>query len=264
MSKVRDYVSFSELKMWHECSWRHNLKYVEDIDLDEESVHTSFGTALHHFAENHVKGIDATESAIDMLKASWKENEFEDEGEWITFARGIMADLPSFLDTEFPGWTLVDAELELNEEIPGSTRKFKGYIDLVISKKNKKGKDELIVIDWKTTKSSGWHYMKKRDPLVLMQLVLYKHFLSEKMSIPIKSVKCGFVILKRGAPVGKSCEYLNVSAGPVTIDRVKKKITQLVKNVENERKIKNRLSCKYCRFKNTEHCKGFVPPFTGY
>lgn len=86
------------------------------------------------------------------------------------------------------------------------------------------------------------------------QLFLYKHFWSKRENIPLKDIMCGFVLLKRGAKPGKVCELVRVSSGPKSIDKALKILRSMLKSVYSKFYVKNRYSCQYCPFKDTEHC----------
>ena len=53
--ETRNHVSFSELKIWNECSWKHKLVYLEKIKGFEGNEYTAFGTAIHSTCEQLVE-----------------------------------------------------------------------------------------------------------------------------------------------------------------------------------------------------------------
>jgi hypothetical protein len=163
--------------------------------------------------------------------------------------------VPAFLDEQFPGWTTVKAEQELYEPIEDKPVYFKGFIDAVIKVPKKRGSGHNYwIIDWKTAQSYGWRRDKKQDILMTAQLMLYKHFWAKKFSIPLKDIRCGFVLLKRGGKSGKICELVTVSAGPKSIEKAEKIMRSMISSVQKGFTLKNRNSCTYCPYKNTEHC----------
>jgi hypothetical protein len=256
------HVSFSEVKTWKECGWRHKLIHVDKVPGDPPSVHTDFGKIVHTQCESYLKTrqIDIP-AACDEIRAAWAQNGHKnDKGEpddpevWVKHATNILTDLPAFMDAEFPGWTYMGAELALYEPIAGTSMMFKGFIDGVITCKGKKGEDLIWVIDWKTAGPGGWHPEKKRDVLVQMQLALYKSYLATKLGLDKKRVRCAFLLLKRGAKLGKTCEAFRVSVGPVTELRANKVVSDMVGTVSKRVFFKNRLSCKFCPFLDTEKC----------
>ena len=54
MEKIRKHISFSELKIWNECPYKHKLVYLEKVKEFKGNEHTAFGTAMHHVCENLV------------------------------------------------------------------------------------------------------------------------------------------------------------------------------------------------------------------
>ena len=112
------------------------------------------------------------------------------------------------------------------------------------------------MIDWKTAGDKGWYASKRRDILTWAQIALYKHFWRKKNNIDIKSVRCGFVLLKRGAPPGKTCELVKVSVGPKAEDKCTSILRSMVLSMKRGLFLKNRNSCLFCDYKKTEHCPG--------
>jgi len=203
--------------------------------------------------------------------------------------QAILTGVPKFLDEDFPGWHGHAAELALFESIPGQTNKsFKGFIDTVLrmprkAPKTKRNADpdsknppmrlsemvgssgaapettgsefEYYIIDWKTT-SWGWAPDKKRDFQKQLQLALYKHFFCKLMNVPLDQVKCGFVLLKRTPRKsdGSCVEYVPVSVGPKTEEKAVAILHDMINQIQTGRTIKNRNSCRYCAYHNTEHC----------
>tara|TARA_A100001015_G_scaffold189501_1_gene211147 strand:+ start:2727 stop:3569 length:843 start_codon:yes stop_codon:yes gene_type:complete len=267
----KPHVSFSEVKMWKECPYRHKLFQIDKIDLNEPSPFLDFGTAVHAGCENIVEGKDLNAKILtEDIKAAWKKYGF-DNPEWVKrqpawykyhpvdtwcqWAENMWAEVPDFLNEQFPGWEIVKAEEELYEEIQNAPVKFKGFIDLVIKVPKKRGSGfNYWILDWKTAQSYGWRRDKKQDILMTAQLFLYKHFWSLKHNIDKKDIRCGFILLKRGAKPGKICELVQVSAGPKSLEKANKILNSMIKTVSKKFFIKNRNSCQYCPYKNTEHC----------
>ena len=267
----KEHVSFSEIKCWKECSYRHKLMHVDKIDVFEPSPFLDFGTAVHEGCESllETKTIDREKILKDVTDA-WEKHGFGEPEwyekmpgwykhapveEWCEWATNMWNDVPGFLDETFPGWETVKAEEQLYEEIEDSDVKFKGFIDAVIKTPKKRGEGDLYwILDWKTSQSYGWRRDKKQDILMTAQLILYKHFWSRKHNIPLKDIRCGFILLKRGGKPGKMCELVTVSAGPKSIERALKIMRSMIKMVKKKFNLKNRNSCTYCPYKDTVHC----------
>ena len=41
------HISYSELKTWAECPWKHKLMYVDKIETYENNPYAEFGTVIH-------------------------------------------------------------------------------------------------------------------------------------------------------------------------------------------------------------------------
>ncbi len=270
----KPHVSFSEIKCWKECPWRHKLMHIDKIDVFEPSPFLDFGTAVHEGCESIIehKPLDSLKLLTDIRDA-WKLHGFDDPDwikkqpswylnssnvgveTWVEWATNMWADIPDFLSSEFPSWEPVIAEEQLYENIEGTEVKFKGFIDAIIKVPKKRGSGkEYWIIDWKTANARGWRREKKQDILMTAQLILYKHFWSKKHGIPLKDIRCGFILLKRGAKPGKICELVKISVGPKAIDKALKILNSMISTVEKKFTLKNRNSCTYCPYKDTEFC----------
>lgn len=256
----KQHVSFSEVREWKDCSYRHFLSKVKKIDLSKPGPLADFGTAVHASNEDYVKTRVMDRSIAErVLRELWEKNKgfpgYEPEGipKYLEQINGILDEVPAYLDKEFPGWEFVDAEHQLYEPIEKYPHAFKGYIDAVIRAPGPRNKKLTWLIDWKTT-SWGWKMDKKSDPMVRSQLVLYKKFWCDKTGEDPKNVRCAFILLKRTAKPGQRCETVEVSAGDVTTERSLKVVNNMVSCVKRGIAIKNRASCTYCDYKETPHC----------
>lgn len=257
----KPHVSFSEMREWKECSYRHKLHHVLKIDLDKPGPLMDFGTACHASCEDYLKTrVMKPEIAVRMLTDLFETNKAHDGYEpkaltkHIEEINAILGELPPWLEETFPGWEYVDAEHLLYEPIEGTPHAFKGYIDAIIKVKNKGKKGETIwLIDWKSS-SWGWNAYKRSDVMIKAQLVLYKNFWAKKMNVDPKQVKTGFVLLKRTVKPNQHCELITTSVGDVSTERALKVVTNMVATVKRGIAIKDRSSCKYCPYRDTEHC----------
>ena len=50
------HISYSELKTWKECPWRHKLEYVDRIKGFQGNEYTAFGTTVHEVCEKVARG----------------------------------------------------------------------------------------------------------------------------------------------------------------------------------------------------------------
>ena len=267
----KPHVSFSEIKTWKECSYKHRLTYVDKIDLFEPSPYLDFGTAVHEGCETLLENRTVnSEKLLTDIREAWKKHGFEDPDwyskmpgwykhepvdTWCNWAENMWSEIPDFLDETFPDWEYFDAEEQLYEPIEGKGISFKGFIDGIIKVPKKRGKGyNYWIIDWKTAGSYGWRRQKKQDILMTAQLILYKHFWSIKHGVPLSDIRCGFILLKRGGKQGKICDLVTVSVGPKALAKAIKIMNNMIAAVNRGLALKNRNSCKYCPYHQTEHC----------
>ena len=85
------------------------------------------------------------------------------------------------------------------------------------------------------------------------QLVYYKHYFAKKHKIDSKNIETYFALLKRTAKKD-NVEIYRVTSGNKKTQNSLKMLEKAAINIERENYIKNRLSCKYCKFHKTEHC----------
>ena len=275
----KPHISYSEVRVWKECPYRHKLTYIDKIATDEPSPYLSYGTALHDALESFLKTKEMdVEIALSQIRSEWEKHGFDtpewikaqadyraSQGwrpkphnyldEWLDWATNSLNDVPAFLDSEFDEWETVSAEEQLYEFVDGYDIFFKGFIDALLKVKIK-GKEYYYVIDWKTAGDKGWFASKRRDILTWAQIALYKSFWMRKNGLDTKQVKCGFVLLKRGAKPSQTCELVKVSVGPKAEQNALSIMRSMVKTVRRGIFLKNRQSCLFCEFKNTKACPG--------
>tara|TARA_Y100000310_G_scaffold105107_1_gene103477 strand:+ start:426 stop:1262 length:837 start_codon:yes stop_codon:yes gene_type:complete len=266
----KSHVSYSEVRGWKECSYRHKLQHIDKIDLGKPSPYLDFGTAVHEGCENYLNSKTIPrEKLLNDIRVAWEKYGFEDPewikqqpgwykyehvSTWCTWAENMWNDIPDFLDKTFPGWETVSAEEMLYEPIEEKNLSFKGFIDVVIKVPRKNGTYKYWILDWKTAKSYGWDRRKKQDILTQAQIVLYKHYWATKNNIPLKDVGTGFILLKRGGKPGNICEFFQISVGPKAIEKARKMVRNMVSSVRSGMYFKNRDSCRFCEYYQTEHC----------
>lgn len=254
-------ISFSELKNWKECPYRHKLIYVDKLPHFEGNEYTAFGTAIHAVCEETIP--NASQDPMDVFKSSFsKEIQIlEESGKKIN--ESLISEmklqaveicnqvLPSVKE-HFGKFKVISVEEQILEpitEFESFGTNFKGFIDMVIQTEDQK----YHIIDWKTC-SWGWSRDKKSDPMTTYQLTYYKNYFSKKHKIDPKNIETYFVLLKRTAKKD-NVEVLRVTSGNKKVENSLKVLQNAVINIEKGNYIKNRLNCKYCKFKNTEYCK---------
>ena len=253
-------ISYSEFKNWHECSYRHKLIYIDKIPYYSGNEYTAFGTAIHEACEKKIpeNSVDAYEifqqSFLRELKLLKEEGHNIDADlvndmrkQALPLCNQALDELRSYFG-EFEVVSIEEALLEDIRSFKSYGRKFKGFIDLVI--KTSDGKYHII--DWKTC-SWGWNIAKKADKIINYQLTMYKHFFAKKHNIDKSKIETYFALLKRTAKKN-NVEIFRVTSGEKKTNNCLSLLEKSVINIEKGFHIKNRLSCKYCKFYKTSHC----------
>jgi hypothetical protein len=258
------HISYSELKEWVTCPWKHKLNYLERINEFKGNEYTAFGSALHTVCEHLV--VSADFDAPQMFQNEFLKNlrEIKEGTPDIDFRPDLISSmrlqgdklteyiLPGLKKT-FGSFELFGVEEKLYEPIVDSDYEFKGFIDLVIQTKDNK----YHIIDWKTC-SWGWDSRKKTDKMITYQLTLYKHFWCIKHNIDPINVETHFALLKRTAK-NNLVEIFKVASGAKKTQNALKLLNKSLYNIKKSNFIKNRLSCygRYgvCEYYKTQHCK---------
>jgi len=253
-------ISYSELKNFTECSYRHKLIYTDKLPYFSGNEYTAFGTAIHAVCEEVVPNNSKNAMEIFELNFLKELTQLKEEGHVLNRdmvndmrlqAKPICEQVIPAVNEYFTDFEVVSVEeqlLEPMDDIESYGKKFKGFIDMVI--KTPDGKYHII--DWKTC-SWGWTRDKKSDAMTTYQLTYYKNYFSKKHNIEPKNIETYFALLKRTAKKD-NVEMVKVTSGTKKTTNALKVLQNAVINIERGNYIKNRLSCRYCKFHNTENC----------
>jgi len=257
-SENRGHISFSELKIWNECPYKHKLVYLDKIKQFKGNEHTAFGTAMHHVCENVVVDHDA--DLLHAFNSKFLEELALLKEKKIELNRKLIEDMrvqgKSMLTSILPGlkdcfedYEVISVEEDLMEPLDDVLH-FKGFIDLVI-----KVGETYHIIDWKTC-SWGWDTKRKADRMTTYQLTLYKNFFAKKHNIEPKDIETHFALLKRTAKKDR-VEIFRVTSGPKKTENALKLLSMAVYNIKKRNFVKNLASCTGgygCEFYNTKFC----------
>ena len=259
------HISFSELKNWNECAWKHKLVYLDRLKGFEGNEYTAFGTAIHSTYEKVLlkkkikekeffqnKFLEELKRLPDEVKNNFNKKLVEDLRKQGDLLAPLSMDA---LKDYFGEFEVVSVEEQLYEPIKASLKKeynFKGFIDLVL--KTQDGK--YHVIDWKTC-SWGWDARKKSDKMITYQLTFYKYYFALKHNIDPSMVETHFGLVKRTAKKN-NVELFKVTSGPKKTENAIKFLNKALYNIDKNIFIKNKLSCHSmfgpCEFYKTKHC----------
>jgi hypothetical protein len=253
------HISFSELKIWSECPFKHKLMYIDKIRGFLGNEYTAFGGAIHSLCEN---------ALLDKLSEQDYEKYFEDAFrielkkvpiskpelviEMLSQAKRISPEVIPAVQKYFGNFEVVSVEERLFEKIENfedADYNFKGFIDFVA--KTEDGKYHIV--DWKSC-SWGWKAERRTDRITSYQLTLYKKFFCQKYDIDPAIVETHFALLKRTAKKDH-VEIFRVTSGSRKTMNANELLLKALSNINRQIKFKNRLSCDRCDFRKTKHCK---------
>ena len=252
------HISFSELKIWAECPFKHKLMYIDKIKGFIGNEYTAFGGAIHSLCESALLG-DLPEDDYEEFFQHVFRNELKKITvskpelviEMLSQANRISPEVIPAVESYFGNFEVVSVEERLFEKIENfedEEYNFKGFIDFVA--KTEDGKYHIV--DWKTC-SWGWDAERRSDRMTTYQLTLYKKFFCQKHNIDPSMVETHFALLKRTAKKDH-VEIFRVTSGPRKTNNATELLIKALSNINRQIKFKNRLSCDKCEFRKTEHC----------
>jgi len=258
---MSQHISFSELKNWDDCPYKHKLIHIDKVNKFKGNEYTAFGTALHETCEKSLFSGDGFDN-VEYFNSCFLEELKKLSEDNVELKKGLIADMRTqgaslskyaipALKEYFGEYEVVSAEEKLYEQIDDEEIKFKGYIDLVLKTPNGK----YHVIDWKTC-SWGWDTRRKADRMTTYQLVLYKNYFAKKHNIDPNNIETHFALLKRTAKNNK-VEIFRVTSGIKKTENSLNLLRKAIYNIKNKKHIKNRLSCTRgygCEFYGTKFC----------
>ena len=250
------HVSFSSLKIWNECPFKHKLLYIDRLKGFTGNEFTAFGTAIHDVCEQSLIKEDLNPSSyfLESFAREVKQLEKYDESLVLKMKDQGLEIIPFVkpaLDDYFKNYEVVSTEenlLELIDDFEEAEYDFKGFIDLVV--KTSDGKYHII--DWKTC-SWGWDARRRSDKMVTYQLTLYKYYFSKKHNIDLDKIETHFALLKRTSKKDR-VEIFRVTSGKIKMKNALNFMQKALYNINAGKHIKNRLSCNRCEFYKTVNC----------
>lgn len=278
--QLRDRVSFSELRLFGECSWRWVLQKVFGLEHEERSFQMDFGKAVHsgmevmYGPEGSVEA--ATRHALEIYDEALKTLKLTHPSD-VAEANRIRDCIPKFyrdcaVCPELQGIKTLKSELRLAQPIlrtDGLEINFKGFIDIVFVKQLKR-KSVIYIADFKTCQW-GWPAKKFQDIEVISQLLLYKHFFCKMMGADPKNVSLAFILLKKKPRDGDlSVDVVKISAGPKATEHALKYLQDTISEMHSYSYEKKYDACvrhwvdketgedrfSKCPFVGTESCPG--------
>ena len=207
-------VSYSQYSMWATCPHRWSLKYIENKEPYQASIHTVFGTAFHETFQHYIKTMyEVSGAAADRLdlETLFKENfstvyskEYKsagthfttpsEMGEFYDDALAILKWIKNRRNKLFTirNMVLLGIEMPLLINISNNIY-FKAFVDYAVYDIDL---NKIYIYDIKTS-TRGWSDAEKKDDKKTAQVLLYKEYFSKQYGIDVEQIEVEFFIVKR-------------------------------------------------------------------
>mgnify|MGYP000010601380 FL=1 len=282
-------VSFSQYSMWSNCPQQYKLSYIDGLSTSKSNIHSVFGSAMHETLQEYLsrclrisksqadKGMDTKAFLKEKMREFFikESNDGKDpicsKEELVEFLEDGYLILDYFQKSKnFNNFfSLKDDELVAIEQVINTKIaehvNFLGFIDFIVRSKST---GRYRITDFKTS-TKGWSKYQKSDPVKNTQILLYKKFYAELLSISPDIIDVEFMILKRKVSENADYHIPRISrhvpaSGKPSMNKAWKGFTDFVDTVFNEDgsyrtdieffKKPSKL-CSWCEFFGT-HCDG--------
>ena len=281
---VEKNISYSQLSMFTQCPKKWSLQYRDGHKISEQSIHMTFGTALHEVLQHYLDvmyeesgaeadRIDIEELFEETLRKCYAEDYKKNKGKHFSSPeelREFFEDGCEIIKTfkakrggyfSKKGWYLVGCEVPI--VVTPNNRynnvKYMGYLDVVMYHEPT---NAFKIIDIKTS-TRGWNDKVKKDEDKQFQLILYKQFLSDQFNIPLENISVEFFILKR--KVYEHPDYVipriqtfTPASGKVKLNKANKALNEFIEEAFNKEGYKDKdysptpskWDCTFCSFRD--------------
>jgi len=281
-------ISYSQLSMYSQCPKKWALQYRDGHKVREQSIHMTFGTALHETLQMYLdvmyneSGVAADKLDLEgdfetrlreEYSKAYKTNNNSHFSDAVTL-REFYSDGVEIINYlrknrrkyfSKRGWWLVGCEVPIvlapNPHLPRV--KYMGFLDVVMYNEIT---NKFIIIDIKTS-TRGWNDKAKKDKSKQHQLVLYKKFFAQQYNVPIDDIDIEFFIVKRKLYesqdfVIKRIQQFRPPSGKTSVNQATKSLNEFLDNCftsegyneKNMPEIPNN-NCKWCPYFKTHLCK---------
>ncbi len=280
-------ISYSQLSMFTQCPKKWALQYRDGHKTSEQSIHMTFGTALHEVLQHYLdvmydkSGAEADRINIEdywentlreCYAEDYKKNknkhfstpeelrEFYDDG--IAILQYFKKKKGGYFSKK--GWYLVGCEIPIiiSPNLRLNRVKYMGYLDVVLYHEPS---NTFKIIDIKTS-TKGWNKYAKKDESKQFQLILYKHFFSKQYNVPIENIEIEFFIVRRkvyldGDYPQKRIQIFEPASGKVKVNKATRNLNEFINlafNLDGSYKDTifkakpSKWNCTFCPFKENK------------
>ena len=248
MELPREYISYSQIRLYQSCPRKYYYTYIENLALpinEKVFLGVVFHSVIEKYFSEKIKGtILPIENLTELFR---KEFDFKSEKQEIrweipkddTRKRGV-AFVNYFLRQVAPVIDPLMVEKELWADLPDMDVKLKGVLDLV--------ETDFSITDFKTT-TAKWS--KARIRASYLQVIIYRYLFEKNFGDVIKRLKFKIIYSKNAS----SIKHQEILIDPRDVDfdynRMLEIIRFVVDNIKQGVFEKNEnFSCGFCEYKD--------------
>jgi hypothetical protein len=284
-------VSCSQFTNWWTCPHKWFRDYILHEKVFEDSIHMSFGTAIHEAIQLYLTTLyhktEAEAEALDLIpvfttafkrevtnkKIAHTQADFD---EFVEDGKAILKEFcdPSNRGRYFPRekFELLGIENKILMDIKQNVT-MDARLDVVMKEKMS---GNIRIVDFKTS-TRGWDNNTKEDFTKTCQLVLYKSLYSKYHNIPLSKITVEYFILKR--KVYEKAKYPQTRLDVFVPSSYQKDVLEVIQEFKKflaacfteggQHKVtakypknpgKNQKNCKYCNYLKNGKCDGIAEP----
>jgi hypothetical protein len=207
-------VSYSQYSLYKQCPYRWSLKYIENKEPYQASIHTVFGTAFHETLQHYLKVMYEESGAAadrinleELFQERFREiysKEYKSSGAHFTTSsemNSFYEDAVAILDWikkrrnklfTIRNMVLLGIEMPLLINISNNVY-YKAFLDYAVYDIDL---NKIYIYDIKTS-TRGWSDYEKKDDTKVTQVLLYKEYFSRQYGIDVEQIEVEFFIVKR-------------------------------------------------------------------
>ncbi len=251
MDLPREYISYSQIRLYQGCAKKYYYTYIEKIEIpmrDKIYLGIVSHASFEHYFKEKIEGRKPTAEALNEVfnhqfdtqqqnfKIVWEDSKEENR-------RRGSALVKYFFHHVAPTIHPLMVEKELWADLPVINVRLKGILDLV--------ETDFSITDFKTT-TARWSLSRVRS--YYLQVVIYRYLFEKTFGTTISNLK--FKIIHAKNPT--NINHQDIIINPKDVDFDYTKMFEIISYVVNNIKqgiffVNENYSCAFCEFK--KFCK---------
>lgn len=246
MNLPREYISYSQIRLYQNCPKKYYYSYVKEIRApmnDKIFLGVVFHSTVEHYLKQKIGGKEpGKEEIVEWFKKKFQAGEDKQDITWLSPAgesrkRGL-AFIHHFLREIATDVNPMMVEKELVSELPDLGVKLKGVIDLV--------ETDFSITDFKTT-TAKWS--KPRIQESYLQMQIYRYLFEKSFGDVVTYLRFRIIYSRKSSNIKD--QNVSVRASDLDTTKMFDIIKYVVENIRNEVFYKNEsYMCGFCEYKD--------------